>query len=148
MEPEKRIRDELAIMKKNPPPGCSAGPKSLTNLFEWKCVISGPSKTPYEGGVFKLDIKFPLNYPQSPPNVTFQTKIFHPNIGQNGSICISILKSWSNSTSEQYTIREVLVSIMLLLTAPNFESPANSNACNKEKWQSEAKEWTRLYAKT
>ena len=52
--------------------------------------------SPYAGGVFFLSIMFPTDYPFKPPKVSFTTKIYHPNINANGSICLDILRDqWS-----------------------------------------------------
>lgn len=52
--------------------------------------------SPYQGGVFFLTIHFPTDYPFKPPKVAFTTRIYHPNINSNGSICLDILRSqWS-----------------------------------------------------
>ena len=54
------------------------------------------SDSPYAGGVFFLSIAFPTDYPFKPPKVSFTTKIYHPNINGNGSICLDILRDqWS-----------------------------------------------------
>lgn len=37
--------------------------------FHWSCLISGPSETPFEGGIFEAELKFPRDYPLSPPKV-------------------------------------------------------------------------------
>jgi ubiquitin-conjugating enzyme E2 D len=56
----------------------------------------GPPESPYQGGVFFLTIHFPTDYPFKPPKVAFTTRIYHPNINSNGSICLDILRSqWS-----------------------------------------------------
>ena len=56
----------------------------------------GPPDSPYSGGVFFLNITFPTDYPFKPPKVSFTTKIYHPNINANGSICLDILRDqWS-----------------------------------------------------
>ena len=56
----------------------------------------GPSDSPYSGGVFFLAIHFPTDYPFKPPKVNFTTRIYHPNINSNGSICLDILRDqWS-----------------------------------------------------
>ena len=56
----------------------------------------GPPDSPYSGGVFFLNITFPTDYPFKPPKVQFITKIYHPNINANGSICLDILRDqWS-----------------------------------------------------
>lgn len=53
-------------------------------------------ESPYSGGVFFLSIHFPTDYPFKPPKVNFTTRIYHPNINSNGSICLDILRDqWS-----------------------------------------------------
>ena len=53
-------------------------------------------ESPYTGGVFFLAIHFPTDYPFKPPKVNFTTRIYHPNINSNGSICLDILRDqWS-----------------------------------------------------
>jgi ubiquitin-protein ligase len=54
-------------------------------------AFKGPPNTLYQGGYFKSIIRFPQDYPYSPPTVRFLTKMWHPNIYENGDVCISIL---------------------------------------------------------
>jgi len=49
-------------------------------LFEWEVAIFGPPETLYRGGYFKAQVKFPLDYPYSPPSMRFLTKVWHPNV--------------------------------------------------------------------
>ncbi|XP_068439377.1 ubiquitin-conjugating enzyme E2 D1b isoform X2 [Clinocottus analis] len=91
----KRIQKELHDLQRDPPAQCSAGPVG-DDLFHWQATIMGPGDSPYQGGVFFLTIHFPTDYPFKPPKVAFTTKIYHPNINSNGSICLDILRSqWS-----------------------------------------------------
>ena len=95
------------------------------NILLWYAIILGPDETIWEGGVFKLKIEFTEEYPSKPPNVMFYTKMFHPNIYNDGKICLDILqKQWTPC----YTVVSILTSIQSLLTDPNTESPANSEA--------------------
>jgi len=67
---------------------------TITALILKLRVFQGDS--PYAGGVFFLSISFPTDYPFKPPKVSFTTKIYHPNINANGSICLDILRDqWS-----------------------------------------------------
>lgn len=108
----------------------------------------GPDDSPYAGGVFFLNIYFPTDYPFKPPKVTFQTRIYHPNINSNGSICLDILKDqWSPAL----TISKVLLSISSLLTDPNPDDPlvpeiAHIYKSDEAKYAATAREWTRKYA--
>ncbi|KHN40611.1 Ubiquitin-conjugating enzyme E2 8 [Glycine soja] len=91
----KRILKELKDLQKDPPTSCSAGPVA-EDMFHWQATIMGPADSPYAGGVFLVTIHFPPDYPFKPPKVAFRTKVFHPNINSNGSICLDILKEqWS-----------------------------------------------------
>ena len=108
----------------------------------------GPEGTPYEGGIFNLDIFFPTEYPWKPPMVNFVTKVYHPNINSSGSICLDILKTkWSPAL----TITKVLLSICSLLNEPNPDDPlvpdiANEYKDNRTKFIDTAKSWTTAYA--
>lgn len=48
--------------------------------------------TPYEGGVFRMKLVLSRDFPASPPQGFFLTKIFHPNVAKNGAICVNTLK--------------------------------------------------------
>ncbi|KAL9252114.1 Ubiquitin-conjugating enzyme E2-17 kDa-like protein [Drosera capensis] len=87
----KRILKEL---ERDPPSSCSAGPMS-DNMFNWQATIYGPNDSTYAGGVLLVNFHFPTDYPFKPPKVAFKTKVFHPNINSNGSICLDILKEQS-----------------------------------------------------
>merc|ERR1711862_653607 len=63
------------------------------NLRYFDVIITGPSTSPYEGGIFKLELFLPEEYPMCPPKVRFLTKIYHPNIDKLGRICLDILKT-------------------------------------------------------
>ncbi|CAL5437758.1 unnamed protein product [Camellia sinensis] len=57
----------------NPPSYCFAGPKG-DSLYHWVATLIGPSGTPYEDGIFFLDITFPSEYPFKPPEAMDKQK--------------------------------------------------------------------------
>ncbi|CAG5865715.1 unnamed protein product, partial [Menidia menidia] len=74
---------------------------------------------------FKLIVEFTEEYPNKPPTVRFVSKMFHPNVYADGSICLDILQ---NRWSPTYDVSSILTSIQSLLDEPNPNSPANSQA--------------------
>merc|ERR1712078_250920 len=110
--------------------------------------MGGPKDSPYEGGIFFLNIHFPTDYPFKPPKVQFATKIYHCNVNNNGSICLDILQSqWSPAL----TISKVLLSVCSLLTDPNPDDPLVSDIASiykrdKAKYNKNAREFTHKYA--
>jgi ubiquitin-conjugating enzyme E2 D/E len=146
----KRLQKELADIRKDPPQTCSAGPVNDDDLFNWQAAIIGPAESPYAGGVFFLDIHFPNDYPFKPPKVIFRTKVYHPNINRNGSICLDILR---DQWSPILTISKVLLSISSLLTDPNPDDPLDAEIAqqyknNRQKFNETAKDWTEKLAMT
>ena len=117
-------------------------------MEEINATLFGPNDTPYEKGVFKLDIKFGEFYPFKPPHVYFKTKIYHCNINIRGGICLDILK---NEWSPALTISNLLLSICSLLAEPNPNDPLRPEIAellkkNKIQHNSIAREYTIEYA--
>jgi ubiquitin-conjugating enzyme E2 R len=133
----KALQQELKGLQKEPLEGFTVQLVN-DNLFEWEVAIFGPPDTLYEGGYFKSLIKFPQDYPYNPPSVRFSTKMWHPNIYENGDVCISILHppvddpTNTELPSEKWNpaqnVRTVMMSIISLLNEPNTFSPANVDA--------------------
>lgn len=61
---------------------------------------------------YRLSLEFPAGYPYQPPRVKFLTSCFHPNVDNQGFICLDILK---DKWSALYDVRSILLSIQSLL---------------------------------
>jgi len=146
-----RVKYEVNLLEKDPPPGIQAWVVD-GRLDTFEASIIGLDETPYEKGVFKLNIKLPEKYPMEPPQITFKTPIYHPNIDSDGRICLDILNmppkgEWKVSLN----LSTVLNSIRLLMSNPNQYDPlmADINEIfknNYPQFQKTAQLWTKKYA--
>lgn len=113
----------------------------------WRCIFpilfsrrhDHPTDISNAGGNFRCYLTFPKEYPHLPPSLVFKTPIpFHPNVYEDGRLCISILhppeddqfgyESAAERWSPVQTPETILVSVISLLHSPNDESPANVEA--------------------
>uniref|UniRef100_A0A8C9Y7L9 Cell division cycle 34 homolog (S. cerevisiae) b n=1 Tax=Sander lucioperca TaxID=283035 RepID=A0A8C9Y7L9_SANLU len=88
---QKALMLEMKSLQEEPVEGFKITLVDEADMYNWEVAIFGPPNTHYEGGYFKARIKFPIDYPYSPPAFRFLTKMWHPNIYENGDVCISIL---------------------------------------------------------
>ncbi len=108
-----------------------------TDILKGYAMIIGPEGTPYENGFYLFKFEYPINYPFSPPTVTFYTgdgiTRFNPNLYKSGKVCVSILNTW---TGEQWTscqtISSVLIALCTLLTDKPLLNEPGINARHKD----------------
>lgn len=104
---------DLEELEKNnlPTVGVTARPLE-DDLFQWHANIRGPEGTPYEGGIFHLEITIPETYPHHPPSINLPVTIPHPNIFEN-RLCLDMLEEdgWSSA----YTILSILIQLQSFL---------------------------------
>ena len=135
----KKLQREFADINEKSDVPFTVGLVDESDFFTWEVLIIGPEDTLYEGGVFKAVLRFPQDYPNSPPKMVFTSKMWHPNIFKNGAVCISILHppgadltNPDERLDEKWRpvlgVKEVLLSVMSMLLDPNLDSPANIDA--------------------
>eukprot|EP00483_Globobulimina_turgida_P002807 UN02812 len=143
----KRISKEIERIKK----GCPTGIFIKVHDENWRyfdVIIDGPPDTPYEGGVFRLEIFLNQRYPMQPPKCRFITRIYHPNVDAVGRICLDILKqNWTPALN----LPKVCLSIQSLLQEPNPDDPLDNKVAdvfkkNPKLANKYAQEWTKIYA--
>jgi len=85
-----------------------------------------PSKDSlWNGGKFNFKIEIPNDYPFNPPKIICRTKIFHPNIDENGNICLNILRAdWK----PMFTVTTIAFGLNELFESPNPKDPLNRDA--------------------
>ncbi|KAG7352862.1 ubiquitin-conjugating enzyme [Nitzschia inconspicua] len=126
-----RLMEERKAWRKDHPVGFYARPKAKgdgsTDIMLWEAGIPGKENTDWEGGVFKVTMQFPEDYPSKPPKCKFDPPLFHPNVYPSGTICLSILNE-EEGWRPAITMKQVLMGIQDLLDTPNPDSPAQSEA--------------------
>lgn len=79
-----------------------------------------PNDGLYYGGRFEFEIKA-NDYPKNAPNVICITQIYHPNIDDQGEICLNLFSEWA----ETNTLEDCVHGLLFLLYNPNLEDPLN-----------------------
>ncbi|CAG9332672.1 unnamed protein product [Blepharisma stoltei] len=133
-----RLQREFRDLTQNEDSGFSVGLVD-DNWFIWTVCFSGPTDTPWEGGFYMANLRFPEDYPNSPPEMIFKSEMWHPNIFKDGRVCISILHppgedvfNSLESSAERWRpilgVESILLSVISMLNDPNLDSPANMDA--------------------
>ena len=137
--------------------GCNFGLEN-NNIFTWRITMSGPTNTPYGGGLFTILATFPNDYPIHGPEFKFKNKIFHLNVNFSddpGHICISSLNDWRIRGQVKdlpfYTVKQALFDIFCLfynqgVVGAYDQKMAELYKNNRQAFDAEARNWTQLYA--
>ncbi|GAA6026828.1 hypothetical protein JCM8097_005889 [Rhodosporidiobolus ruineniae] len=144
----KRLAKEYNEIQADAPPNVIAQPDE-SNLLHWTGVITGPVDSAYKGGKFGIDLTFPTEYPFKSPTVKFTTRIYHPNVTDDGAICIGLLKSeaWKPSTK----VEQILRALVQLLQEPNPDDALVASIAevynqDRPTFDKTAQEWVKKYA--
>ncbi|CAF1532307.1 unnamed protein product [Rotaria magnacalcarata] len=118
--------------------------------LHYQATMIGPNGSPFEDGIYVLDILFRENHPFSPPIIKCLTRTFHPNIDEDGNIYVDVLHhNWDPSL----TIEKTLLSIQSILSSPDVDTPSSGNSTaayvflqNRTEYETIARECTQKYA--
>jgi len=90
-----------------------------------RCLIIGPTDTPYEHAPFLIDLHLGSDFPRAPPTAHFHSWTsglgrINPNLYEEGKICLSLLGTWPGKSetegwSEKATLLQLLVSLQGLV---------------------------------
>ena len=113
----------------------------------WEVVFLGTEGTPYESGLFKVQLLFKDVFPKYGPEAKFVTKMFHPNIASDGHVCMDLLNYWNEKTS----MENIFYGIIDLLDNPVPEGGYNNEAKKElekdyDKYMDIVEEYTEKYA--
>jgi ubiquitin-protein ligase len=129
---------------------CTYTPIFEKNMYDLIATIRGPSDTVYAGGFFHIRIHLSEDYPWMPGTWAFVTKVYHPNIGPDGSICVDL---FTHSWSPAYSISGVLLALASFLGTPKADDLhpdsleiASEYLNNRTRFDKTAIEWTKKYA--
>ena len=152
----KRIKEEFNFITIHPDVniGLTVSLPEEGNYYKWRASFIGPKDTPYKMGLFYLEIIFPKDYPNMPPEIHFKTPIYHPNVNNHksekealGNVRFSDITSWNPSTS----MRKVLIDLYGIFYLANPESPQSLKIAkeykeNKGLYQEKIIYFTKKYA--
>ncbi|KAF4663332.1 hypothetical protein FOL47_005805 [Perkinsus chesapeaki] len=133
------LKKQLIELTRDDSCGFSVGLEDDSDFFKWRVCFEGPPDSLYEGGLFTAILQFPEDFPNNPPDMRFETPMWHPNVYPDGRVCISILHppgtdqfNELESADERWrpilSVESILVSVISMLASPNLDSPANVDA--------------------
>ncbi|CAJ0923250.1 unnamed protein product, partial [Mesorhabditis belari] len=148
MSISRRLQKELADIQGSGAKPYSSVEYNESNLLHWT-VLLHPDKEPYSKGAFRVQIDFPADYPFKPPKLTFLTKIYHPNIDEQGQICLGIVHpdNWKPATRTE----QVLMALLQLINDPEPDHPLRAELAeefqkDRKKFLKNAEEFTKKHS--
>uniref|UniRef100_A0A674AC87 (E3-independent) E2 ubiquitin-conjugating enzyme n=1 Tax=Salmo trutta TaxID=8032 RepID=A0A674AC87_SALTR len=109
------VRKEMALLATSLPDGIMV--KTFEDRMDlFSALIKGPTRTPYEDGLFVFDIQLPNIYPSVPPLFRYLSQCsgrLNPNLYDNGKVCVSLLGTWIGKGTERWTSKSSLLQVLI-----------------------------------
>ncbi|XP_063052659.1 (E3-independent) E2 ubiquitin-conjugating enzyme UBE2O [Engraulis encrasicolus] len=109
------VRKEMALLATSLPDGIMV--KTFEDRMDlFAALIKGPTRTPYEDGLFLFDIQLPNIYPAVPPLFRYLSQCsgrLNPNLYDNGKVCVSLLGTWIGRGTERWTSKSSLLQVLI-----------------------------------
>ncbi len=154
------IKKEYIKCKKSKALASNAISVGKINDNNWIASFVGPKTTGYQGGLFKLTINIPDNYPNNRPEIRFKYPVFHPNVDcfnddnikpEGYHICTNYINYWKSD----HNIEGALLAIYQLMIKPTPGSGYSNDAkklleslnndSNHTEYKKKCNEWVRKY---
>ncbi|MCJ1477199.1 Ubiquitin-conjugating enzyme E2 6 [Lambiella insularis] len=134
----KRLTREYQTIQQNPPPYIVAHP-SESNILEWHYILTGPPKTPYEGGQYWGTLMFPPEYPFAPPAIRMHTPSgrFQPST----RLCLSISDFHPKSFNPAWEVSTILIGLMSFMTSDEMTTGSVHASEAERKWAAGRTRW-------
>lgn len=153
------IRDKLLVkevqeMEENLPKTCTVNFEDPNKLHVFDLTIV-PDEGFWKSGKFKFRLDIPEEYNIVPPNVVCNTRIWHPNINEDGEVCLSLLRQNSYDSlgwAPTRRLKDVVWGLNSLFSdLLNFDDPLNVEAAdhysrNKESFKAKVRDYIQMYA--
>lgn len=109
------VRKEMALLATSLPDGIMV--KTFEDRMDlFSALIKGPTRTPYEDGLYLFDIQLPNIYPAVPPHFCYLSQCsgrLNPNLYDNGKVCVSLLGTWIGKGTERWTSKSSLLQVLI-----------------------------------
>lgn len=115
------------LLDKSPIDESSAGPRGGASNASQNIILGRilPTSNIYNQAAYQIEIKLPPEFPFKPPEVRFVTQIYHPNVDEQGKICVDLLNS--NETWKPTTpLVDVIKAVVELIDNPKIDHALNA----------------------